>query len=122
MRQTLELPPHQKLELAKLLGRPCRAQRISRKRCERAPGKLRFMAAAMPGAQGPFGALQLALNEALGNRILVNHEPKDHLCAFARPAADVGCRPTHLAEVIPQDPSHLGATAAATSWHGRGPL
>ena len=67
----------------------------------------------MPGAQGLFGALQLALNNATGNRVPVNRELKDHLCAFARLAADVGRRPTHLAEIVPQDPSYLGATDAA---------
>ena len=50
LRQTLKLPPHRKVELAKLLDSLCRARRISRKRHERALGKLCFMAAAMPGA------------------------------------------------------------------------
>ena len=76
---------------------------------ERAPGKLQFMAAATLGNQGLFGALQLALNNSTRGRIPVNREPKDHLCAFARLAANVGRRPTHLAEIVPQDPSHLGA-------------
>ena len=106
-RQTLELPPHRKLELAKLLDGPCRARRITRKRCERALEKLRFMAAAMPGAQSLFGALQIALNNANEGRIQVTRELKDHLCAFARLAADVGRRPTHLAQIVPQDLSWL---------------
>ena len=97
IRQTLELPPHRKLELAKLLDSLCRARRITRKRHERALGKLRFMAAATPRAQGLFGALQVALNNAHEGRIRVTRELKDHLCAFARLAADVGRRPTHLA-------------------------
>ena len=84
MRQTLELPPHRKLELAKLLDSLCLARRITRKRCERALGKLRFMAVAMPGAQGLFGALQVALNNAEQGRMRVTRELKDHLCAFAR--------------------------------------
>ena len=71
IRQTLELPPHRKLELAKLLDSLCRARRIRRKRYERALGKLRFMAAAMRGAQGLFGALQVALNNAHEGRIRV---------------------------------------------------
>ena len=67
-RQTLELPPHRKLELAKLLDNLCRARRITRKRYERALGKLRFVAAAMQGAQGLFGAFQLALNNSCKGR------------------------------------------------------
>ena len=83
-RQTLELPPHRKLELAELLDSPCLARRITRKWCKRALGKLRFMAAATPGAQGLFGALQVALNNAEQGRTRVTRELKDHLCAFAR--------------------------------------
>ena len=112
MRKTLELPPHWKLELAKLLDGPCRARRIKQKHCERVPGKLRFMAA----ATRLFGALQLALNNSKNGRVPVNRELKDHLCAFARLAADVGRQPTHLAEIVeivPQDPGCLGATDAA---------
>ena len=71
------------------------------------------MAAAMPGAQGLFGALQVALNNAHDGRIRITRELKDHLCAFARLAAEVGRRPTHVAEIVPQDPSYLGATDAA---------
>ena len=121
MQQTLELPPHRKPELAKLPDGPCPAQRITRKRHERALGKLRFMAAATPGAQGLFGALQLALNNSNRGRVPVNRELKDHLCAFARLAADVGRRPTHLAEIVPQDPSCLRATEAAKAGMGRLP-
>ena len=118
MRQTLELPPHRKLELAKPLDSLCRARCITQKRCERAPGKLRFVAAATPGAQGLFGALQLALNNSNKGRVPVTRELKDHLCAFARQAADVGRQPTHLAEIVPQDPSHLGATDAVKAGMG----
>ena len=76
------------------------------------------MAAATPGAQGIFGALQLALNNSNGGRVPVNPELKDHLCAFARLAADVGRQPAHLAEIVPQDPAHLGATDAAKAGMG----
>ena len=52
MHQTLELPPHRKLELFKLLNSLCQACRISWKQCERALRKPLFMAVAIPGAQG----------------------------------------------------------------------
>ena len=78
------------------------------------------MAAAMPGAQGLFGAPQLALNWAARDRVSVNRKLKDHLCAFACLAADVlvGRRPTHLTEIIPQDPSYFGATDAGKAGMG----
>ena len=118
LRQTLELPGHRKKELAELLDRLCKARRMSTKRYQKALGKLRFVAAAIPGAQGLFGALQLALNQASGDRIPVSRNLKDHLYAFARLAADLSRRPTHLAEIVPQDPSYLGATDAAKAGMG----
>ena len=76
------------------------------------------MAAATPGVQGLFGAPQLALDRADGERVPVKRELKDHLCAFACLAAGVGRRPTHLAEFVPQDLSCLGATDAAKAGMG----
>ena len=60
----------------------------------------------------------MALNEAKGGQIPVNRKLKDHPCAFAQLVADVGCCPTHLAEIVPQDPSCLGATDAAKAGMG----
>ena len=52
LRQTLEIPGHRKVELTQLLSSLCEARRISRKRYEKALGKLRFVAEAIPGAKG----------------------------------------------------------------------
>ena len=60
---------YRKTELAKLLNSLCLANRISKKQCKRAQGELRFMATAVPGAQGLFGALHVALSRSEGNRI-----------------------------------------------------
>ena len=81
--QTLELPGHRELELTQLLSSLCKARRISRKRYEKALGKLRFVATAIPGAKGLFGSLQTALSQASEGRIKVTPHLKDHLCAFA---------------------------------------
>ena len=97
LRQTLELPGHRKTELASLLKSLCKARRISVKRYQKALGKLRFVAAAIPGAQGLFGALQLALNNATGNQVPLSRNLKDHLYAFSRLAADLSHQPAHLA-------------------------
>ena len=76
------------------------------------------MAAAIPGAQGLFGALHLSLNQASGDRVPITRNLKDHLYAFARLAADLSNRPTHLAKVVAQYPSHLGATDAVKAGMG----
>ena len=89
IRQTIELPPHRKIELTALLASLCKARRISRKRYEKALGKLRFVSAAIPGTSGLFGTLQLALNRAEHGRIKVTRALKDHLYAFARLTASL---------------------------------
>ena len=71
LRQTLELPAHRKVELAGLLSSLCKARRISKKRYERALGKLRFVASAIPGTAGLFSVLQDSLNTSSDGRIKV---------------------------------------------------
>ena len=83
VRQTLELPPHRKSELASIFKSLCSARRVSHKRFERILGKLRFVSVAIPGSAGIFSALQLALNKAQDGQIKVTKSLKDHIFAFA---------------------------------------
>jgi hypothetical protein len=85
---------------------------VSNKTWQKYLGKLRFVAAAIPGCAGLFSALQLAHTQAKGNRIGINASLRSHINAFASLAASLCHRPTHLVEIVPQDPSFLG-------WHGR---
>ena len=71
-------------------------------------GKLRFVSVAIPGSAGLFSALQWAQNQAGNNRIRVNAFVRSSLDAFGRLAASLCARPTHLAELVPQQPSLLG--------------
>ena len=43
---------------------------------------------------------------------------RDHIDAFAALAADLSSRPTHLAEIVPQEPTLLGTTDAAKAGMG----
>ena len=113
LRQTLELSARRKLELAKIFSSLCQAKRVSHKRWERLLGKLRWLATAIPGSQGLLGALQLALNRSSGNRIRITRELKDHIYELSRLSASLNTRPTYLPEIIPQEPTLLGATDAA---------
>ena len=113
LRQTLELSARRKLELAKIFASLCNAKRVSRKRWERLLGKIRWLAVAIPGSQGLLGALQLALNRCTSNRIRINQELKDHIYELARLSSSLRERPTYLAEIVPQEPTLLGATDAA---------
>lgn len=118
LRQTIELPAHRKETLAAIFTDLAGRNRISHKTYLSYLGKLRFVSMAIPGSAGLFGALQLALNKAKGNRIRVTSSLRHHISAFAALAADLSNRPTHLAEIVPQSPSLLGTTDAARAGMG----
>ena len=113
VRQTIELPPHRKETLAAIFDKLARTHRVSNKDWESILGKLRFVSVAIPGSAGLFSALQLALQKANGNRIRITKSLRSHIDAFSILASSLCHRPTHLAEVVPQEPTLLGSTDAA---------
>ena len=113
IRQTIELPPHRKQLLADIFHDLASKRRISEKKYRSYLGQLRFVAVAIPGSAGLFSALQLALNKASDARIRITRSLRQHVEAFASLAASLSQRPTQLAEIVPQEPSFLGATDAA---------
>jgi len=117
-RQTLELPPHRKLALATLFRSLKGKKRVSEKTWQRALGKLRFVAQAIPGATGLFCSLQLALNRASDGRVRISPRVRHHLDTFEELAVSLSERPTHLAEIVEQEPSYAGATDAAKAGMG----
>ena len=118
LRQTIELPPHRKLALAQIFADLNGKRRVSAKKWHSILGKLRFVSTAIPGSSGLFCALQLALNRASDGRIRITQSLRHHLNEFARLAADLRHRPTHLAEIVPQKPTYQGATDAAKAGMG----
>ena len=118
MRQTLELPPHRKQTLHDIFAELLTLRRVSAKKWRSFLGKLRFVSVAIPGSAGLFSALQWAQNQAGNNRIRINAFVRSSLDAFGRLAASLCSRPTHLAELVPQQPSLLGATDAAKAGMG----
>ena len=113
VRQTLELPAHRKHTLATIFTELAGVKRIARKRWQRILGQLRFVSQAIPGSAGLFGALQLALQKATSGRVRINTSLRYHLTTFASLAASLCHRPTHLAEITPEDPRLAGTTDAA---------
>lgn len=118
IRQTIELPSHRKLTLAKIFQELAATRRVSHRRWQQILGQLRFVSVAIPGSAGLFGALQLALTLSKGNRVRINSSLRSHIDAFASLVASLAHRPTHLAEIVPQAPTLLGATDAAKSGMG----
>ena len=90
-----------------------RSSRVSLKKCRSIVGKLCFVSTAIPGSAGLFSVPQLAQNRALSNRVRITRILRRHLNAFASLAASLCTWPTYLAEIVPQEPSFLGATDAA---------
>ncbi len=117
-RQTLELPAHRKQQLHDIFSSLQGLRRVSFKTWRRILGKLRFVSLAIPGSRGLFSALQWAQNQANGNRVRLNKFVRSNLDAFGRLAASLCTRPTHLAELVPENPSLLGATDAAKAGMG----
>ena len=118
VRQTLELPPHRKQALNDIFSTLASKKRVSRKLWERILGKLRFVSVAIPGSASLFCAMQLALNKSEDSRVRITRSLRDHIDAFAALAADLSSRPTHLAEIVPQEPTLLGTTDAAKAGMG----
>lgn len=118
VRQTIELPPHRKLMLAELFTELANTSRVSNRRYQQILGKLRFVSTAIPGSAGLFCALQLALKKAGDNRVRITRKLRHHIDTFASLAASLCHRPTHLAEIVPQEPSLLGATDSAKAGMG----
>ena len=118
LRQTLELPPHRKQELARIFSDLSSRSRVSRKTWERTLGKLHFMHTAIPGSAGLFGALRNALTKSNNNRIRITRSLRAHIDHFSALASSLRSRPTHLAELVPQEPTLLGATDAAKAGMG----
>ena len=118
VRQTIELPPHRKAELAQIFADLATTSRVSQRKWQSYLGKLRFVSVAIPGSAGLFSALQLALNAAHGNRIRITKSLRHHVRAFAALAASLRHRPTHLAEIVPEEPAILGTTDAAKAGMG----
>ena len=104
---------HRKQALAAIFHELQEAKRVSYKKWQRILGKLRFVSVAMPGSAGLFSALQLALNRSDKHRVRITEALRHHIRTFSRLAASLRNRPTHLAEIVPQEPTLLGATDAA---------
>ena len=117
-RQTLELPEHRKQEVEAIFQGLRGARRASAKNWRKLLGKLRFVALAIPGALALLSALQWAMNQAGENRVRITLPVRHSLDAFERLCADLGRRPTHLAEIVPQEPTLLGATDACKTGMG----
>jgi hypothetical protein len=117
-RQTIELPPHRKQVLCDIFTELQGLRRISAKKWSSILGRLRFVSTAISGSAGLLSALQVAQNRTTDNRVRLSTFVHSNIDTFGRLAASLCSRPTHLAEIVPQLPTLLGATDAARAGMG----
>ena len=91
----------------------------SAKRCGREVwhtflGELRSMAIAIPAARGMFSQMQHALTKRLSpNRIALTQATHAAIEDFRKLADSTCARPTRISEIVPLDPSVVGAHDAS---------
>jgi len=119
--ETIELPTHRIERLKAILAsiRPGQGK-VATADWHRLLGEIRSMAIDLPGARGLFSLLQEAFRhpEKHRPRIRLSSGVHDVLDDFRLLAADITQRPTRIAELIPTQPSVVGACDAAGSWMG----
>ena len=76
------------------------------------------MIQAIPGGRGLFSLLQYGLKHKDRHRIRIDKHMRAHLTDFEALAADLHDRPTHLAELVPEEPTALGSHDASGQGYG----
>ena len=117
--ETINLPPHRLERLHELLDSISPPhKRVSIQRWHQLLGKLRSMSPTLPGARGLFSVLQESLRRADRNRVRITREVW-HMAADFRAIADsLHTRPTRIQELIPGEPSFIGACDACGTGMG----
>jgi hypothetical protein len=119
VRQTIELPLHCKIVLVEIFQDLASTHRVTHKKYQSILRKLRFVSSAIPDLVGLFSALQLAHNHSTANRVRITALLHSHIATFASLAASLCCRPTHLAEIMPESPALAGTTDTTKAGMGR---
>lgn len=113
-KQTIELPPHRLARLYAILDDLVPSKkRIATKRWHKVLGELRSMVLAIPGLKGMFSLLQEAFRHENAGRIRLSSALHEFLADIRLLVDDLAARPTRMREIVPTDPSNVGATDAA---------
>jgi hypothetical protein len=118
LRGTIELPPHRLERLQELFDLFRGKRRVALKSWYQLLGELRSMTLAIPGGTGMFTQLQLALRVADKSRVKLTQAVHDSLQDFEYLTTSLGERPVRIAEVVPTQPTHVGASDAARAGMG----
>ena len=113
VRETLHLPSHRLERLHLLLDMisPPR-KRVSVRQWHQLLGELRSMSPTLPGSRGLFSVLQHSLRHADRGRVRITPQVWDMAADFRAIVASLHARPTRLRELVPTEPTYLGACDA----------
>jgi hypothetical protein len=113
IRGTIELPPHRLQRVQELFDLFKGRRRVALKQWHQLLGELRSMTLAIPGGTGMFSHLQEALRINDKSRVKLTQAVHDQLADFEFLTRSLGARPTRIAEIVPPEPTHVGACDAA---------
>ena len=118
LRGTIELPAHRKARLQDILTDALHRKRVSIWAWQKLLGELRSMVLGIPGGQGLFSQLQVALQRKAHHRVCIHKEAKACLQDLYTLAQDLAQRPTRMAEIVPTHPLYAGCCDAALAGMG----
>jgi hypothetical protein len=88
-------------------------RRVATKQWYQLLGELRSMTPAIPGGMGVFSHLQESLRLNDNSRVKLTQAVDDQLADFECLTRSLSERPTRIAEIVPTEPTHVGACDAA---------
>ena len=118
LRGTIELPANRKRRLHDIVTEALRRKRVSVQSWQKLLGELRSMVMGIPGGQGLFSQLQVALQRQTHHRVRIHKEAKACLQDLHTLAQDLAQRPTRMAEIVPTHPLYAGCCDASRAGMG----
>jgi hypothetical protein len=110
---TIERPPHRLERVQELFDLFRGRRRVATKQWYQLLGELRSMTLVIPGGMGVFSHLQESLRLNDNSRVKLTQAVDDQLADFEFLTRSLSERPTRIAEIVPTEPTHVGACDAA---------
>ena len=105
---TVSLPERKHLELLQLLGIPTTQHQVGQKELDRMVGKIRSIHLAVPRGVAHLYHIQHALTQGVTDRAWLLADFHREISDWSALVAQTVARLTHLAEIVRQEPTHLG--------------
>jgi hypothetical protein len=115
--KNLLVAPHRKAKVTNSLKETLSQRRLGLTKWQSLLGQLRSLVPGMPGGEGQFSILQAALCNEHKGRVRISSTVRSQLLTF-RDILEDDERVTHLEELTPGDPIHIGACDAAKAGMG----